>query len=335
LNGRPYSIGALHPREHVVLHEEVQVALVPVGVVRGAAPHLRAAPVGERVGGVLDGPDHLAVALVALVEHVGPARQQRVLAAADHRLRVVGRPGEVAGLAAGEVHLGEQVPRGALRGPPVVGRGLGEVRLGERQVLEDGPVDLGAGRARGLRRRVGGLLERQVHVAEELHEVEVVERPEEARLGDAARLHPLVHRHLAGAAHHGVGGVDPLVHEAPHVAHVVVAGVELRRVVVEVLEVAVRPLGERVDAVLGEREPALAPVELAREAVGGAHQVLVPRRGVEVRGRHARDDLLVQVGAARDAQGRGRQRRGERGGRGLRRRAAAEGEESHRVRTRG
>src|SRR6266576_2114689 len=74
-----------HPGPYVVLRQEIEVPTVA-----GAG--------GQGIGGELDRPDDLLIALVGEIEDILEARQQCVLSRVDHALGVVGRVREVSRL---------------------------------------------------------------------------------------------------------------------------------------------------------------------------------------------------------------------------------------------
>ena len=237
---------------------------------------------GQGIGGELHRPDDLRVALVIEIKHVGEPRQQLVAAGVDDPLRVVGSVREVPrlllqGLIGGgvvaaqarEIHLGQQILRGAFGHPSVVGAHVVERRLGIVQVVDDGVVDRVDRRACGLRGHALRFLQGQRHGPVHLYQHEVIERPQEARFGYALRLAARIHLHDRRPPDHRVGGVDGPVEVVPGVAEEGLVGVQLCGVVVDELVAPVGAFGEDVGAELRHGEASLLRPEAAQRLVRG------------------------------------------------------------------
>ena len=307
LEGAPVGDVTLHAGHDIVFHQEEEVPLVPVAG-------------GQWVGGELDRPDDLRVPLVAEVEHVREARQQPVAAGGDDPLRVVGGVGEVPrlllqGLIGGgvvaaqtrEIHLREQMLRGALRHPPIVHARVIEIRLRVAQVGDDRVVDRVDRRARRLRGHALRLLQRQGDRPVHLHQDEVIERPQEAGFRDPLRLAGRVHVHDRRPPDHRVGGVDRPVEVVPGVAEEGLVGVQLGRVVVDKLVTAVGALGVDVRAELRHGEAPLLRPEAAQRLIGGVYQRIEYLGAVVGLVGQPADEMLVQIHAGGETcQQRGR-----------------------------
>ena len=185
----------------------------------------------------------------------------------------------------------------ALGRPPVILLDGGKVRLGVLQVGDDGLVHRVDRRAGSLRVRRRRRLQAQRDGPEHLDQIEVVQGPQEAGFAHAPGLEGGVHLHDCGLADRRVGRIDRPVEVDPCVPEELRVGIQLRRIVVDILEAAVGALGEDVGTKLRDREPAFLRVEAAQRRVRRVDELLEDRLRPVGPGRQAGDHVLVQVHA--------------------------------------